>query len=369
MPQVDTRRVSTRALFLVVTALCAASLCAQAQGRLITREIHSEALSHNKIGTAVTRSMVAYLPEGYHSGTQRYPVIYFLPNPMEPSYRSVFDQHHMERMLDQAIASSRVSPFILVCIDMVTPIGNSWYVNSPVTGNWEDFMVKELVPDIDANFRTIANRDSRGITGIFMGAYGAIRFGMRHPETFGAVYGLHPVGTGSGVQIMHSRPNWELLSNAKSLDDIRKDGFSQLFTAIFQAHLPNPDRPPLYVDFAAQRVNGELVIDPKMTERLRNHFLLDAQVGQYADNLKQLRGLRFDWPRADSNYDHVYSAQAFSHILNEYGVRHEAEEYNGQWGDSYWGPDSRIVTEMLPFFGRKLVMRQPGSNATNHSRD
>ena len=91
---------------------------------------------------------------------------------------------------------------IFVAVDMATPLGCSWYVNSPVTGNWEDFMVRELVPYVDANFRTLANRDSRGIAGDFMGGYGAIRFGMTHPEVFGTVYALHPVGTGSGIYTM-----------------------------------------------------------------------------------------------------------------------------------------------------------------------
>ena len=48
-------------------------------------------------------------------------------------------------------------------------------------------MVQELVPYMDANFRTSPNRDSRGIAGDFMGGYGAIRFGMKYPNVFGAV--------------------------------------------------------------------------------------------------------------------------------------------------------------------------------------
>jgi S-formylglutathione hydrolase FrmB len=42
-----------------------------------------------------------------------------------------------------------------VSVDMTTPLGSSWYVNSPVTGNWENFVVQELVPYSDANFRTL----------------------------------------------------------------------------------------------------------------------------------------------------------------------------------------------------------------------
>jgi hypothetical protein len=237
---------------------------------------------------------------------------------------------------------------------MTTPLGSSWYVNSPVTGNWEDFMVQELVPYIDANFRTLPSRDSRGILGDFMGGYGAIRFGMKHPDVFGTVYAMHPVGTGSGVQVMYSRPNWELLANAKSLDDVKKDGFSQIFATIFQAHLPDPDRPPLFIDLQAHKNGDQLVIDTAVTERLRNNFFIESMVPQYADNLKSLRGFKFDWSRSDTNYDHVYSNQALTHKLNEFGIPHEAEEYNGAWGGN-WGADGRIYTEVLPFFERHLV--------------
>ncbi len=78
-------------------------------------------------------------------------------------------------------------------------------------------------------------------------------------------------------------------------------------------------------------------------------------IPQYADNLKSLRGFKFDWARSDPNQDHVYSNQAFTHTLNEFGIAHEAEEYNGTWGEPNWGEDGRIYTEVLPFFQRHLV--------------
>ncbi len=238
---------------------------------------------------------------------------------------------------------------------MNTPLGCSWYVNSPVTGNWEDFVIRELVPYVDANFRTLPRRDSRGIAGEFMGGYGALRLGMIHPDVFGAVYALHPVGTGSGLLIMDSRPNWDTLANAVSLDDARKDGFTQIFTTIFQAHLANVGRPPLYIDLAARRDGDRLVIDSRLTERLRNNFFIESMVPLYADNLKSLRGLKFDWARSDPNQDHVYSNQALTHKLNEFGIVHEAEEYNGAWGEPNWGEDGRVYAQVLPFFKRHLV--------------
>jgi hypothetical protein len=145
------------------------------------------------------------------------------------------------------------------------------------------------------------------------------------------------------------------MANAKSLDDVKKDGYSQIFTAIFQAHLPNPDKPPLFIDLIAHKDGDKLIIDSKLIERLRSNFFLEEMIPQYADNLKSLRGLKFDWARSDLNQDHVYSNQAFTHKLNEFGIVHEAEEYNGTWGEANWVEDGRVYTEVLPFFERHLV--------------
>lgn len=352
-------RKAIQVAVVFVGALFVLPLCAETtQSRVVDREMQSKNFAQNRIGTSAVRKLVVYLPAGYDGagsdGAKRYPVIYFLPNPLG-GYRDLFDKNSAQGLFDRAVAGHAVGGFIFVSVDMTTPLGSSWYVNSPVTGNWEDFVVQELVPYVDANFRTLATRDSRGIAGDFMGGYGAIRFGMKHPEVFGAVYALHPVGTGSGVQVMYSRPNWDLLANATSLDDVKKDGFSTIFTSIFQAHLPDVDRPPLFIDLQAHKVGDQLVIDTKVTERLRENFFLESMVPRYADNLKSLRGFKFDWSRNDTNMDHIYSNQALTHKLNEFGVPHEAEEYNGSWGDGVWGKDGRMAAEVLPFFERCLV--------------
>jgi pimeloyl-ACP methyl ester carboxylesterase len=342
----------------ILLFICAVPMLAQSgQGQLVDREISSTNFSHNKIGISPVRKLVIYLPPGYDQSTERYPAIYFLPNPFD-GYRSHFNKGDAQELFDSAIAGGVIGRFILVSVDMTTPLGTSWYVNSPVTGNWEDFMVRELVPYMDANFRTIPSRNSRAIAGIFMGGYGAIRFGMRHPDVFGCVYAMHPVGTGSGIQVMESRPNWEIMASAKSIEDVKRDGFSTIFTSIFQAFLPNADKAPLFIDFPARRENGRLVIDAKLTERLRDNFFIESMIPEYAENLKSLRGFKFDWARSDTNQDHVYSNQALTHKLNEFGIVHEAEEYDGTWGEPNWGRDGRIYTEVLPFLQRHLVFRE-----------
>lgn len=160
---------------------------------------------------------------------------------------------------------------------------------------------------------------------------------------------------GTGVSVSARIPKWDILASAKSIDDVKKDGPTQIFTTMFQAHLPDPDNPPLFIDLLARQEGDRLTIDAKLMERFRNSFYLETMIPQYADNLKSLRGLKFDWSRNDANFDHIYANQAFTRKLNEFGIIHQAEEYNGAWGESYWGAQGRIFSEVLPFFARYLI--------------
>jgi hypothetical protein len=345
------------ALFGLVFSALSAFAADAGKSQLVSREIYSKNFSQNKIGVSSVRKLVVYLPAGYDASDRHFPVIYYLPNTSE-SYRFVFDHEDAQRLFDRAIESGVIRKFIFVSVDMTTPLESSWYVNSPVTGNWEDFFMAELVPYIDANFKTLRDRNSRGIAGDRLGAYGAFLYAMRRPDVLGSVYAMHPVGTGSGLVLSLSKPRWELLANAKALDDVREDTVSRIFTTIFQAHLPDINKPPLFIDLPAQKVGDRFVIDVPLMERLRNNFYLETIIPKYAENLRSLRGIKFDWGRSDTNQDHVYANQAFTHKLIEYGVAHDAEEYNGTWGEANWGDDGRIVTEVLPFFQRTLLSDQ-----------
>jgi Putative esterase len=351
------RQLSLAAVLAIAMSFVSVARAAVTPSRVVDRTIESKNFAASKVGTSASRRLAIYLPPGYDDAAPvRYPVIYFLPSPFDGNYRDVFDGHGAKALFDRAIAAGGIPKFILVSVDITTPVGYSWAANSPATGNWEDFFVGEVVPYIDSNFRTIANRDSRGISGIFMGGHGAIRLAMKHPDVFGTVYAMHPVGTGSGLRIMDTIPNLELLSNAKSIDDVKTDGASMIFLGIFEAFLPDAAKPPLYIDVPAHHdASGQLVIDAKLTAKLRSNFFVQELIPEYADNLKSLRAFKFDWSRSDTNQDHVYSNQALTHKLNEFGIIHEAEEYNGAWDESNWGDDGRIYTEVLPFFARHLV--------------
>ena len=339
-------------LLLGLLALFCAPLAAASS--LEHGSIESASLKGNPAGIATSRGVTVYLPDGYDGGSKRFPVIYYLSSFFEDD-RAPYANNGAQALFDRAIASGAIGEVIVVTADFTTPSGGSWYVNSPATGNWDDFMVRELVPWVDGRYRTIARSEARGVAGDRMGGHGAIRFGMGHPDVFGAVYALHPIGTGPGVQTMFSRPNWQLLQSAKGISDLQSDGFSLIFSSIFQAHLGNAAKAPLFFDPPARWESGQLAIDPAQTERLNASFFLERQVPAHAANLKRLRGFMFDWARGDTNPDHIVSNLAFTRVLDTFGVPYEAEEYRGGWGERHWGEDGRIYTEMLPFFARKLV--------------
>jgi S-formylglutathione hydrolase FrmB len=94
---------------------------------------------------------------------------------------------HFDNWVDKTklVEYSKTFGFILV-----TPEGNDgWYtdsVSSP-TEKYESYIVKELIPEIDRNWRTVADRDHRAIAGLSMGGYGSIKFGLKYPEMFSLV--------------------------------------------------------------------------------------------------------------------------------------------------------------------------------------
>lgn len=323
-------------------------------GSLTTETIDSTCLCANRIGLDPRRSVIVYLPPSYATSGRAYPVIYYCHG-LGTNNAQLFADGRVQRILDRAISAGVVGEFILVAADYSSPTVGSLFENSDTSGRWLDFTVKELVPFVDGHFRTLANRDSRGVSGDSMGAYGALKLAMCYPEVFGAVYALHPVGTGTGVAPLRDRVDWQRIYRARSFQDLGGDFLAKIFVGIAQAYLPNPDRPPFCCDFMVELKNGKPEIDVAHTEKIQAGFLLDHLPLATIDHLRRLRGVAFDWARYDPNPDHVFSNQVFTRKLEELGIEHEAEEYDGVPGASNWTDEGRVYREMLPFFARHLV--------------
>jgi hypothetical protein len=326
-------------------------------GTVVTEHLASTVLQGTITGLNSNRTIKIYLPPGYAASSKAYPVVYYFHS-INWSADKLFEDGNLVNLLERGFAHEVAKEFIFVAADYSTPTLGCWYENSPATGRWLDFTVKERVPFIDAHFRTLPQRESRGVAGDFVGGRGALISAMLYPDIFSVVYALHPVATGTGSLPMTARTNWQKIHDAKTLVDLDNEPFARPFVSICQAFLPNPSRPPFFCDFMVERENGQLKVNLENTKKLKKGFLLDQMLDEYATNLRTLRGIAFDWARYDSNQDHVYSNQSFTRKLDDLGVEQEAEEYNGDPWNKNWTENGRFYTRLLPFFNRHLVFEK-----------
>jgi enterochelin esterase-like enzyme len=172
--------VTRKRHFCALVALIVVSIASFATQAsvVVTREFDSKALSRKWAYTV-------YLPDGYDTSGLRYPVFYLLHgNGQTRNDWSVSGR--IQPTTDRLIASGQIPPTIIVMPDA----GTTWYVDRKE--NMETAFIEDLLPDVEASFRTIAARDGRVVGGLSMGGYGALRFALRYPEKFGAAALLSP---------------------------------------------------------------------------------------------------------------------------------------------------------------------------------
>lgn len=125
-----------------------------------------------------------YLPPDYETNKVRhYPVIYYLHG-INNNSRTGIVSGYIPR-LDAAIRDGVMPPVIVI---VVQGLNASWYIDS-TDGKFpmESVIIKDLIPHVDATYRTIAKREARAIEGHSMGGFGALRLGFKYTETFGSV--------------------------------------------------------------------------------------------------------------------------------------------------------------------------------------
>lgn len=154
--------------------------------------VESQALKGNRLGDPHVRELAVYLPTGYDDPTQasrRYPVCFLLSSHGRTSYYHISWNQWEETLpqrLDRLITSGTMPPVIVALPDCWTRFGGSQYLDSAI-GNYSTYLVEELVPLVDATYRTLPDRDHRGVLGHSSGGYGALVQAMQHPEIFGAI--------------------------------------------------------------------------------------------------------------------------------------------------------------------------------------
>ena len=145
----------------------------------------------NSLG--VVRRAHVYTPPGYMKGAGRYPVLYLVHGAGD-SDEAWTGNGRAHLILDNLIAAGKAKPMIVVMPAGHTPdrlgtdlLGNADFGND---------LIKDLIPYIDANYRTIPNANMRAMAGLSMGGAHTIRFGLTHPELFRSV-GIFSMGLGA----------------------------------------------------------------------------------------------------------------------------------------------------------------------------
>jgi S-formylglutathione hydrolase FrmB len=160
-------------------------------GRIDERWIESEALRGNPLGDPHQRPLWVYLPPGYDEDPgRRYPTVYQVQGMAGQldmwRNRAAFRLNFPE-LADQLFARGEAPPCILVYVDCWTSYGGSQFLDSAGTGRYHTFLCDEVVPWVDARYRTLAAREHRGIAGKSSGGYGAMVTPMLRPDLFGGL--------------------------------------------------------------------------------------------------------------------------------------------------------------------------------------
>jgi enterochelin esterase-like enzyme len=332
------------AVFLVLSA-AALARDSKTHGQTVQIKVHGAALERNHVGDSPDRDVSIYLPPGYESSTQRYPVLYLLHGYtatdrgwMNPNYVG------LPEMMDRLIARHAIAPMIVVMPNAFNRFAGSFYANSTLSGGWEDFIVRDLVGYVDAHYRTLAVKASRGIAGHSMGGYGALRIGMDHPEVFGAAYGLSPCC--AEWEESEFRDDVVKAQRAKNLQEIVSGGMGpQGALAFAAAFSPDVNNPPFGVDWPFD-TKGQPVV--AVIDRWKAN-LLNAIAAKYASSGQGLHALGFDVGRQD---ELLPSERELDQQMTKLGIAHNFSEYEGTHSSRV---GERMEKVALPFMSKNLA--------------
>jgi S-formylglutathione hydrolase FrmB len=359
-------------------------------GTLVVLEHTSKVLKGNPLGDPHVRKLAVWLPPQYSAGAtrgrgRRFPVFYdmvgFTGSGLAHANWKPFSDNVPERAA-RLVHAGKMGPAILVFPDCFTALGGNQYVNSSAIGNYADYLIRELIPFIDREFRTLASRDHRGCFGKSSGGYGAIIHGMKYAKHWGAIAD-HSGDSYFDFVYWHDWPNtlnelakyrarkrtsgrYDALREGgrKGLALGRDDGRVKRFLDhvwgkeklsmaeghaimnICMAATYDPDaRAPLGFRLPFNLETGELI-----AARWKNWLKHDPinLVERHRADLKTLKGIYIDCGWRDQYHIH-YGTRILSKRLARAGIAHTYEEFD----DNHSDVDYRMDVS-FPFLYRAL---------------
>ncbi|TFG52062.1 MAG: hypothetical protein E4H38_00060 [Gemmatimonadales bacterium] len=191
-----------------------------AQGTIVHDSLRSAALTGNLMGESPVREVVVYLPPSYRTDpTRRYPVLYMLhgtTSTPDEWLDGTYEGLDLRVAMDSLIAAHATGEFIVVIPSVDTKLGGGFYTDSPTTGGWATFVVRDLIDFIDGRYHSIPERRARALAGHSMGGFGTLVLGFAHPELFGMLYAMSPASITFVGDLAPTSPAWSAAAAAAS---------------------------------------------------------------------------------------------------------------------------------------------------------
>jgi len=300
-------------------------------GRIDEHMITSELLRGNPLGDPAERPLWVYVPPGYDDDPgRRYPAVYVIQGYTghlamwrnRSPYRQPFPE-----TADAVFGAGEAPGTIVVYVDAWTAYGGSQFVDSPGTGRYHSYLCNEVVPWVDAHYRTVDAAAHRAIMGKSSGGFGAMITPMLRPDLFGALathagdslYELCYVSE-FGKSTRHLREYdgdiWKWWDDFRSRPSFTKEADQDLLmllgvSACFSA------REDGTVDLPFEPQTG--MLRPDVWQRWLDWDPV-RMVPRFADQLRGLAGIWIDAGKRDEWYLDL-GATAFRAALGQAGVR------------------------------------------------
>jgi S-formylglutathione hydrolase FrmB len=319
--------------------------------------IDSQVLRTNLLGDPTARVVDVYVPA--EGGGKEPPLLVdlagFTGSGLSHTNWVGFRENLPER-LDRLIGEGRMPPVVVAFPDCFTRLGGNQYINSASLGAWEDFLLFEMLPAIETQFRC-GGSGRRGVFGKSSGGYGAITHALRHADMWAAA-ACHSGDMGFALCYLPDMPAvlralagvdnsierwWQNLEAANK----SPDGSFKVFNILAMAASYDPDP----TQFLGMRLPVTLDTCEVIAGRWANWLRQDPVVAleTQADGLRGMKALYIDCG-ANDQFNLLYGARRFARRLNELGIKHRYEEFP----DNHSGVDYRM-DESLPFLAHALA--------------
>ncbi|HWF91737.1 MAG TPA: alpha/beta fold hydrolase [Terriglobales bacterium] len=309
-------------------------------------KVHGASLEGNLEGDAVDRDVIVFLPPSYKQDKhRRYPVVYALHG-YSIGAEQWTHEIHVPQTIEGAFAQG-AKEMIVVLPDSKTVHNGSMYSSSVTTGDFENFISHDLVAYVDAHYRTIPERRSRGLVGHSMGGYGATRIGMKHADVFGSLYIMSPCCLSPRPMTSVNPELEKSLEAVKTPEDSAKlPFFARATLASAAAWSPDPKNPPLYLDLPFK----DGAVRPDVLEKWTANSPL-AFIDQYIGNLRKYHGIAIDV--GDEDGLRIDTGKLHD-VLDKYGIENSFEIYHGTHTSAV---ADRFQNHVMPFFSQNLCFK------------